>query len=92
MEVISRGKCDQGLTWMPRLRRKLADSFAVDDAELQAELVAHLFLPLHLQRGRADDQHRANPVAQDHFLNDQAGFDGLAEADVVGNQQIDPRH
>ena len=21
MEVISRGKCDQGLTWMPRLRR-----------------------------------------------------------------------
>ena len=32
----------------------------------------------------------AGPVPQQQLLGDQAGLDGLAEADVVGEQQVDP--
>ncbi|MGB6008126.1 hypothetical protein [Castellaniella sp.] len=31
-------------------------------------------------------------IAQQQLLNDEAGFDGLAEPDVVGNEQVDARH
>ena len=31
-------------------------------------------------------------MADDQFQDDQPGFDGLAEAHVVGDQQVDPRH
>ncbi len=58
---------------------------AVQDGEVQAELVAHLLLPLDRQRRRADDEHPAGAVAQQHLVDDQAGFDGLAETDVVGD-------
>ena len=74
------------------LAAEQADRLAVDDAELQPELVAHLLLPLHLQRRRADDQYRAHAVTEDQLLNHQTRLDGLAEPDVIGNQQIDPRH
>ena len=58
MEVISRGKWVHGLTWMPRVAAQLSHQLAVDDAELEAELVPHLVPPLDLQGGRADDQDR----------------------------------
>ena len=35
---------------------------------------------------------RARPVAQDQFLDDQPGLDGLAQAHVVGDEQVDARH
>lgn len=31
-------------------------------------------------------------MAQQEFLRDEAGLDGLAEADVVGDEQVDPKH
>ncbi|MCX5110033.1 hypothetical protein OOK13_16075 [Streptomyces sp. NBC_00378] len=31
-------------------------------------------------------------MAEHELLHDQTGLDGLAEADVVGDQQIRPRH
>jgi hypothetical protein len=71
---------------------QLAHQVAVDDAELEAELVAHLVAPLDLQARGADDQHGPGAVAQQELLDDQAGLDGLAEADVVGDEQADPRH
>ena len=61
------------------LASQLADGFAVDDAELETELVPHLLLPLHLQGRRADDQHRADTVAQDHLLHHEASLDGLCQ-------------
>ena len=66
--------------------------FAIHDAEVEAELVPHLVPPLDLQRRRADDQDSAGPVADDEFQIDHPGFDGLAQAHVVSNQQVDPRH
>ena len=67
-------------------------SVGVDDPEVEPELVAHLLAPLDLQAGRADDEDPAGSVAEDQFLGDQAGLDGLAETDVVGDQQVDARH
>ena len=44
------------------------------------------------ERGRADDEHGAGPVAQEQLLDDQPGLDGLAQADVVGDEQVDAGH
>ena len=66
--------------------------FAVDDPEVKPELVAHLVAPLNLERGRADDEDASSTVADDQLEGDQARLDRLAEANVVGDQQIDARH
>ena len=92
MEVISRGKWFQGLTWMPRSRRRSSHQFAADDAEIEPELVPHLLLPLDLERRRADDQDLPGTVPDDQFEGDHPRLDGLAQAHVVSNQQVDPRH
>ena len=92
MEVMSRGKWVHGLTWMPRSPPQVPHQFAVHDAEVEAELVPHLVPPLDLERGRADDQDPPGPVADDQFEGDHPRFDGLAQAHVVGDQQVDPRH
>ena len=74
------------------LAPQVPHQLAVDDAEVEPELVPHLVPPLDLERGRADDQDAPSPVADDQFEGDQARLDGLAEAHVVGDQQVDPRH
>lgn len=71
---------------------KLLHRLAVDDTEVQAELVAHLLAPLNLQAGGAHDEHRPDTVAQHQLLDDQATLDGLAQAHVVCDKQIDPWH
>ena len=64
----------------------------IDNAELQAELIAHLVAPLNLDRRWADHQGAADTMTQHQFLDDQARFDGLAQAHVVGDEQVDARH
>ena len=59
---------------------------AIDDAEVEPELVPHLVPPLDLERGRADDQDPPSPVPDDQFEGDEARLDGLAEAHVVGDR------
>ena len=65
---------------------------AVDDAEVEPELVPHLVPPLDLERGRADDEDPPGPVPDDQLEGDEPRLDGLAEPHVVGDQQVDPRH
>ena len=60
----------------------------VDDREVEAELLLHLVLPLEGQTGGADHDHRARPVAQQELLDHQARLDRLAEADVIGEQEV----
>jgi hypothetical protein len=74
------------------LAPQLLDVLGVDHAEIKAELFQHLDAPLFLQRCRADDQDGAGTVPQQHLLDDQPRLDGLAQADVVGDEQIDPSH
>ena len=68
----------------------LGHQFAVDDDELQTEFVAHLVLPLQREAGRAHDHRGAGAMAKEQLLQHQAGFDGFAQPDVVGEQQVRP--
>jgi hypothetical protein len=63
---------------------------AIDDRETQAEFLRQLILPLrgHRRRARYDDV--IDTTAQQHLPQDEAGLHGLAEADVIRDQQIDP--
>ena len=47
---------------------------------------------MYLQSGRANDKHGAGAVAHNQFLADQPCFDGFAQANIIGNQQIYTRH
>jgi hypothetical protein len=81
----------------PRIRAgferaaRLGDAFAVEDLELEAELGGQFGLPLLDDRRRADDQDARGAAAGIEFAQDEAGFDGLAEADIVGDQQARAR-
>ena len=68
------------------------EEVAVEDAELQPELVAQLLVPLELQRRRAHDDRGAGAVPEEQLLRHEAGLDRLAEPDVVGDQQVRARH
>ena len=61
---------------------------AVQDHEQEAEALLHLPLPL-LQHGcGGGDDHGARLLAQQQLAGDEAGLDGLAEAGVVGDEQV----
>jgi hypothetical protein len=65
---------------------------AIDDTEIETKLIPHLLVPLYLQRGRADDEHLSGPVPDQQFQGDHAGLNGLPQADIIGDQQVDPWH
>ena len=67
------------------------DVFAVEDDEGEAEADLHFGLPLGDDGGRAGDDDALDLLTHDHFAEDEAGFDGFAEADVVGNEEVDAR-
>ncbi len=70
---------------------QLGNPLPIDDLEGEAELGLELVLPLHRhgRRRRDDDEFDASP--QQHLAHDKAGLDGLPEADVIGDQQVDAR-
>jgi hypothetical protein len=53
---------------------------------VDGEFLGHFLAPLADQRGRRQDQHSLCHAAQHVFLHHHAGFDGLAQADLVGQQ------
>ena len=63
---------------------------AVDDLEQQTEAFLQLAAPLLEHRGRGGDDDVLDLLAEQQLLGDQAGFDRLAEAGVVGDEQVDP--
>ena len=65
---------------------------AVKNHEQKAEALLHLRLPLLHDGSGSRDDHGAGALAQQQFASDQAGLDGLAEARVVGDEQVDARH
>ena len=81
----------------PRIDREaapaaqLADALAIDDVEGEAELALELVLPLHEHGGRRGDHDQVDAPPQQQLADDEPGLDGLAETDVVGDQQIDAR-
>ena len=81
----------------PRVRReasrppRLQQVFPIDDGEVEAELLRQLVLPLEQHRRRRGDDDHLDAAPEQHLADDQAGLDRLAEADVVGDQQVDAR-
>jgi hypothetical protein len=71
---------------------QFAHKFRVHDAELQPKLLVQLVSPLDLERGGAEDEDPACSVAQEHLLEHQTCLNCLAEPNIVGDQQVDPRH
>ena len=71
---------------------QVSHQLRIDDAEVEAELVPHLVPPLDLQSGRADDQDLPGPMTDHQLQGHHPGLDRLAEAHVVGDQEVDPGH
>ena len=64
---------------------------AVEDYEYEAEALLHLGLPL-LQHGRGRRHHdRLGLLAKQQLTSDETGLDGLAQAGVVGDEEIHAR-
>ena len=65
---------------------------AVEDHEEEAEALLHFGLPL-LQHGRGSgDDDCLRLLAKQQLAGDESGLDGLAEAGVVGDEQVDAGH
>ena len=64
---------------------------AVEDLEHEAEALLELGLPLLEHRRRRRDDDRLGLLAQEQLARDQAGLDRLAEAGVVGDEEVDAR-
>src|SRR5713101_6238745 len=96
LEEVNRGdeagKVRPGVDVQPPLATQIFQKRAIDDAKFQAEFVAHLVAPLHLQRSWADNQYFARAMTYDNLLADQACLNGLAQADIIGDQQVCARH
>ena len=65
---------------------------AVHHLEAKRELLPQLVLPLPAQRRRRENQDAPDAAPEQQLGEDQPRFDGLAEADVVGNEQAHARH
>ena len=93
LQADDRSRVDgEGVGFEPVRPPELPELGGVHDREAEAELGLHLLTPLERERRRADDDDAPCPVPEQHLLHDQAGFDRLAEAHVVGDEQVDPRH
>jgi hypothetical protein len=68
------------------------DERAVDDGEIEPELLQHFVAPLDLQGRRANHQDAVGAVAEHQLQEDHAGLDRLAETHVVRDEQVGARH
>ena len=59
---------------------------AVHDLEPEGELVPELFLPLPAQRRGGEDEDTLDAAPEQQLGENQPRLDGLAEADVVGDE------
>ena len=84
----------RGQPWIDReaaLPPHRGDKGAVNDLEPRPEPRLMLFRPLPKHRRRRRNDNKVDATPQQQFAQDEAGFDCFAEADIIGDQQIDPR-
>ena len=62
------------------------ETLGVEQGDVEVETPAHFHQPLVLQVFRHQDQHAAGATGEQLAMNHQAGFDGLAQAHFVGQQ------
>ena len=63
----------------------------VEDCEIERESFMELIAPLIEEPGRSDDEHPPCPTASHQLEKDEPGFDGLPEADVIGDEEARAR-
>ena len=80
-----------GLTPKPPVAAHLRQVGAVQDHEQETEALLHLPLPLLQHGGGGGDDHGAYFLAQQQLAGDKSSLDGLAEAGVVGDEQVHAR-
>lgn len=66
---------------------RFGDALAVEDTKFKPKLCRELGLPLFSDGSWADDEDSSSSTASVQLAQDQPCFDGLAETDVVGNEQ-----
>ena len=81
-----------GLASMPSFRRWRSVGLTVDHLEGQRELLPEFLLPLVTERGGCQNEDAPDTAAEQEFGEDEPGFDGLAESNVVRDEQTDPGH
>ena len=67
------------------------DVLLVEDLEDHAEAVLELFMPLQEHRWRTGHHDILNLLAEQEFSGDQPGLDRLAEAHIIGDEEVHPR-
>ena len=72
-------------------RRIDGEKIAAEDFESGPKLVLQFFLPLGRQTGRGDDERPLRLAALVERLPDHPRFDGLAQANLVGQEESAPR-
>ena len=87
IDVIDARRHRPGVGVHPVLALDVDRGRAVEDREVERELRAQLVAPLELERRGADHEHAADAPAPEQLAQDEPGLDGLAQADVVGEQQ-----
>jgi hypothetical protein len=84
-------------TGSPWIHRKtafpphLGEKRTIEDRETQPEASLQLIRPLPQHRGRRCYDDEIDPSPQQQLTQDQAGLDRFTEADIIGDQQINPR-
>jgi hypothetical protein len=87
------GHVVEGVGAQFRAAADLLQFLAVDLFQPEAETLGHLQAPLLQQgAGRGDDQDAVGQPSGDEFGDDQAGLDGLAQANAVGQEEAGPAH
>src|SRR6266545_3476502 len=67
-------------------RRAIERRRVLDRSEFEPELLPHLIQPLRYEAGRYDQEDSLPDPAGDQLEKAYACFDGLPEADIVGDQ------
>ena len=63
------------------------DYVIVEQVEFEAEAFLELPLPLVEKARRGNDQHPFRAASGHQLEEDQAGLDGLTQADIVGDEE-----
>jgi hypothetical protein len=58
---------------------------------VETEALLHLVTPLKGDRGGAQNEDAVDALAQHQLLEHQPRLDGLPQADVIGDEEVDPR-
>ena len=90
--VILQAVGHPGVNPVPALLALGRDEVSVVDHEGQPEPLLHLALPLPYNQQRTGDNDAPHLLAHQQFAKDQSRLDGLPQPDVVGDEEVDPRH